>query len=307
MRLARIRNFLISSVALASVSAIWATHALAQNWTALYAFGDSYSDSGAGYVDTNGPTAIVYLAADLGIPFTYSSAENADGYSLNFAVSGAKSGTSEGVRMRSASDAPGVNEKLLGRGMMNQVEDFTQRVKAGRIRFDPSATIFFIEGGLNDNSSQASTTVMNIEKEIRQLYAVGGRYFLIARLPVKIPAFSTQGARLNPALEKIPDDLKITLPEARIVASQWGRYFDNVMERPGANGISNTSEPCAARALFGDDPTPCAAPDVYYYYHDGHPSAAVHRIVGKQLKNDLLLFTPNPLNDAGADRKLGPK
>ena len=37
----------------------------------LYVFGDSYSDSGAGYVDGNGPTAVVYLAQRLGIPFTY--------------------------------------------------------------------------------------------------------------------------------------------------------------------------------------------------------------------------------------------
>lgn len=30
-------------------------------YTMLYVFGDSYSDSGAGCVDANGPTAVVYL------------------------------------------------------------------------------------------------------------------------------------------------------------------------------------------------------------------------------------------------------
>ena len=40
-------------------------------YTQLYVFGDSYSDSGSGYLDTNGPTAVAYLAEHLDIPFTY--------------------------------------------------------------------------------------------------------------------------------------------------------------------------------------------------------------------------------------------
>jgi cholinesterase len=34
-------------------------------YTMLYVFGDSYSDSGSGYVDSNGPTAVAYLARNL--------------------------------------------------------------------------------------------------------------------------------------------------------------------------------------------------------------------------------------------------
>jgi hypothetical protein len=40
-------------------------------YTQLYVFGDSYSDSGSGYLDTNGPTAVAYLAEHLDISFTY--------------------------------------------------------------------------------------------------------------------------------------------------------------------------------------------------------------------------------------------
>lgn len=32
----------------------------------MYVFGDSYSDTGAGYVDGDGPTAVAYLARKLG-------------------------------------------------------------------------------------------------------------------------------------------------------------------------------------------------------------------------------------------------
>ena len=58
-------------------------------YTMLYVFGDSYSDSGAGYVDANGPTAVVYLAQRLGIPFTYNGDPGSAGKGLNFAVSAA--------------------------------------------------------------------------------------------------------------------------------------------------------------------------------------------------------------------------
>lgn len=50
------------------VSLAFATPAFAAAWDAVHVFGDSYSDSGAGYADINGPTAVVYLARRLGIP-----------------------------------------------------------------------------------------------------------------------------------------------------------------------------------------------------------------------------------------------
>ncbi len=46
----------------------------AQPITRLYVFGDSYSDTGAGYLDGNGPTAIAYLAGRLGLPLALPSA-----------------------------------------------------------------------------------------------------------------------------------------------------------------------------------------------------------------------------------------
>src|SRR5882724_9020305 len=85
----------------------------------LYVFGDSYSDTGAGYVDGNGPTAVAYLAERLGFALVPSNAADAAGKSLNFAVSGAGTGGGPGHR---------VKEALLGLGMRNQVEDFAGRV-----------------------------------------------------------------------------------------------------------------------------------------------------------------------------------
>jgi phospholipase/lecithinase/hemolysin len=271
--------------------------AQAHNWEALYVFGDSYSDSGAGYLDGNGPTAVVYLAASLGIPFTHAGDPNASGKSLNFAVSGAQTGSAEGSPIKQKSTGRQFKEAFLGRGMRNQVLDFTQRVKSGAIRFNPDKTLFFLAGGLNDGELPTATTIANLEDEIRQLYNAGGRYFLVALLPTKIPAFSDVGVRLNPALRGIPENLRSALPGAHIGISKWGEYFDQVIEEPTQYGITNAIDQCAGREVFGEDATPCASPGTFFYYHAGHPSTAVQRIVARKLEPEVVNAFPAKMGD----------
>lgn len=56
----------------------------------LFVFGDSYSDTGA-YVElSNGPTAVGYLAQDLGITLTTSKNPDPGTDGVNFAESGAR-------------------------------------------------------------------------------------------------------------------------------------------------------------------------------------------------------------------------
>ena len=263
------------------------THVQARTWEALYTFGDSYTDGGAGYVDGNGPSAVVYLAASLKIPFTYAGAANSSGKSLNFAVSDAKTGSSDGYRVRPAAAHCGNREARFGLSMRNQVLDFTQLVRSGAVRFKSETTLSFLAGGLNDSALPTATTVANLEDEIRQLYEAGGRYFLVALLPTKIASFSDVGLRLNPALARIPNDLRATLPQARVELSNWGSFHDNVMEYPARYGTANTANQCAGRAVFGEDPTRCAAPETYFYFHDGHPSTTVHRIVARELEREV--------------------
>jgi phospholipase/lecithinase/hemolysin len=245
-------------------------------WTGLYVFGDSYSDSGTGYVDINGPTSVVYLARSLELPFTYSRDPQRAGKSLNFAVSGAQTG--EGL-------ARPIKNSFLEYGMKNQVEDFVALVKLGVIRFDPARTIFFLAGGLNDRRLSTETTIANLTALIRTLHATGARHFFVALLPTKIPSFSAVGLRLNPALAQIPAQLK--LDGATIRISRWGEYFDAVMENPARHGILNTTDACAGRALFDEDTTEKGNPDTYFYYHQGHPSTAVHKIVAEGLLKEM--------------------
>jgi hypothetical protein len=243
----------------------------------LYVFGDSFSDIGAGYIDGNGPTAVAYLGWQMGLQVASSKAANAAGKSLVFAVSGAGTGESTGRQ---------VKEALLGYGMMNQVRDFAARVKSGEIAFDPQTTLFFLAGGLNDGRRETAATLASLRQELQILRELGGRHFTLALLPTKIPQFAAVGLRLNPAFEQFVRD-EAGAAGLDLWLNHWGAAFDEVMEHPAVHGIVNTTSACAGRALFDQDPTPVADPATYFFYHDSHPSTAVHRIVGKKLFEEI--------------------
>ncbi len=120
----------------------------------LYVFGDSYSDQGEGYLDADGPTAVVYFAQKLGIRIAPSNTEDPKYRSLNFAVSGAQTGSGLGNKTQGA---------LIGYGMKNQVQDFVDQVRSSGIDFNPKTTLFFIAGGLNDSRLADGVTVANEE------------------------------------------------------------------------------------------------------------------------------------------------
>ena len=271
-------------LALAIVSPLMAQSAATSGpttrYSRLYVFGDSYSDIGAGYIDGNGPTAVAYLGWLMGLQVASSKAATAD-KSLIFAVSGA--GTGEGAGQQ-------VKEALLGYGMMNQVRDFAARVKSGEIAFDPQTTLFFLAGGLNDGRQETAITLASLRQELQILRELGGRHFTIALLPTKIPQFAAVGLRLNPAYEQF------VRQEAAagfdLWLNHWGAAFDEVMEHPAAHGIVNTTSACAGRAIFDQDPTPVGDPATYFFYHEGHPSTAVHRIVGRKLFEEIAARPP---------------
>jgi phospholipase/lecithinase/hemolysin len=258
---------------------------IAAPYTQLYVFGDSYSDSGSGYLDTNGPTAVAYLAQHLSIPFTFYGDPNSKGKGLNFAISGAGSGAGAGRRYPTG--------EMLGIGMKNQVDNFVAFTKTNDIpKFDPATTMFFFLGGLNDRGKPDGYTRTNIEDEIDTLYSLGARRFMVALLPTKIPQFATAGTAFNPELARIPAEELAKHPDIRIANSNWGLFLDEVITNPAKYGITDTTHPCAGRAIHHEDTTPCAAPDTHFFYHEGHPSTAVHRAVGDMLYHEAITQAP---------------
>jgi len=256
--------------------------ALPTPYTRMYVFGDSYSDIGAGYVDGNGPTAVAYLGWLMGLQITQAHAPNASDKSLVFAVSGARTGEGEGHH---------VKEALLGYGMLNQVQDFAARVKSGDIKFDRDTTLFFIAGGLNDGGLATETTIANLRHLIEILRDLGGRHFTVAELPTKIPQFSKTAIRLDPALHQFAEQEGAALG-VDLWLNHWGSGFDDVMEHPESYAIANTASACAGRAIFDQDATPVGDPATFFFYHEGHPSTAVHRFVGKKLLDEVKAHPP---------------
>lgn len=274
----RCRLLLIVLLWIACNLAANAAPAISCHYDRLHVFGDSFSDIGEGYLDGNGPTAVAYFARELGIKLRPANAALTTDDSLDFAISGAGTGRSLGSVIGGAQ---------LGIGMRNQVDRFHKMVREGRLRFNPATTLFFIAGGLNDDKLPSRLTIENLTYVIDSLYATGARNFTIALLPTAIPAFSKVGTRLNPVITKLPRQLLPRLPGARIMLNHWGLYFDEVILHPEQYGFTNTSERCAGRAIFHENLAPCGTPDTYFYYHEGHPSTAVHKIVGKNLYTEL--------------------
>jgi len=252
-------------------------------YSRLYVFGDSYSDIGAGYIDGNGPTAVAYLAWLMGLQVAPGNAAKAADKSLVFAVSGAGTGEGKGSQ---------VKEVLLGYGMMHQVRDFAARVKSGAITFDPQTTLFFLAGGLNDSRQETAATLANLRQQLQILRERGGRHFTIALLPTKIPQFAAVGLRLNPAYEQFVREEASAAEGLDLWLNHWGTAFDEVMVHPAAHGIVNTTDACAGRAIFNEDATPVGDPSTYFFYHEGHPSTAVHRIVGRRLFEEVAAHAP---------------
>ena len=74
--------------------------------------------------------------------------------------------------------------------------------------------------------------------------------------------------------------------------NHWGADFDAVMDHPDRYGLLDTTTACAGRAIFDQDPTPIGDPATFFFYHDGHPSTAVHRIVGGMLFDEIRAHPP---------------
>src|SRR5205823_14042611 len=103
-------------------------------------------------------------------------------------------------------------------------------------------------------------------------------------------------------LAQISQQMQPELKDASIVQSQWGMFFDDVMRNPSKYGIENTTAACAGRAIFDQDATPCPKPSAYFYYHEGHPSTAVHKAVGEKLYEEVMKMPAVP-SRSGNDRQ----
>ena len=250
----------------------------------LFVFGDSYSDTGAFFPLTNGSTAVGYLAKNFNITLTTSKNPDPGTEGVNFAESGAR------IFVPPTGTQP--------RSLTQQVAEFQNYVASNLVTFNPSTTLFFLSGGLNDHNmitpaqANAATTA-----QVATLYSLGARLFEVALLPSLVPAFSDSANNLNPGFRALVPQLQAEFPDAVFGLSNWGPFFDDILLHPAHYGITNTTDPCFN---FPNGPA-CSDPDKHFYYIIVHPSDVSHHIVGNDLFTEVLaLPTPVPAPIAGA-------
>ena len=231
------------------------------------------------------------MAQDFGITLTTSKNTDPGTDGVNFAESGA--------RVFVGPKPPATQPRSL----TQQVAEFQNYVDTDTVTFNPSTSLFFLLGGLNDHNLVTSAQVnAATASQVATLYSLGARIFEIALLPASVPAFTDSADNFNPGYEALVPELQAEYPDATFNLSNWGPDYDTIHDNPSQYGLTNTTDPCNS---FGASPT-CSTPNTYFYYYVDHPSTYVHQIVGDELYNEVLgLSSPVPEPSTWAMMVLG--
>lgn len=291
-------------LALAVLIVLLPSAALAGPISSLVVFGDSLSDQGNAFILTggtfppapyaqrasNGPVAVEYLAARLGVPLAPLAAGG-----TNFAFVGAATGpvTFTGTALTTDNFAAVVYDQpvLANTGMTMQVSAYLGAGPA----IDP-ATLFVLWGGPNDffidpSAATAEDAVNNIAGQILALYGAGARQFLVPNMPdlsltpygLSLPADARLGLQLltggfNTGLASALGALAL-LPGIDITPFNTFGLLSAIAMDPGAYGFANATQPCVTDSLGGAFAV-CSDPSAYVFWDGVHPTTAAHEVLG---------------------------
>jgi outer membrane lipase/esterase len=296
-----------------------AQRSLAGDFTDLWAFGDSLTDTGnlsamtSGLAPpsppyfngrfSNGPLWIEGLAASLGMEIDFDMPVTVEPLANNQAIAGAFTDT-RGVAF------PGI-------GVLSQVDNFL--AAGGTIGSDDLVVIW--AGGNNyfrgDLDPAGPVTDLTMAVSDLALDA-GARWFVVPNLPdlgdtpVAVAGGLTEALNaliaahneaLAEAMAALSDELAV-----EIVVVNMNAVFAEIFSRPHIYGFDNVTEPCLIRIPGGTLPTGACPPEGETYDATGavfwdqlHPSAAVHALFA-QFAHASLVAALN-LPDAIAERQ----
>ena len=284
-----------------------ASSVLAAPISGLQVFGDSLSDTGnlfglaagAGRQITfppylpgrasNGPVAVEYLAASLGVPLTPGLTGN------NHAFIGAA--TSNVVGPFGGPPVDNTAELLLNQQLPIDTNLMSQVARVGAMSPD---ALMFVWAGANDifiNPLAEQVTLqaaINVAAAVNSLYDKGARRFLVPNLPDlgTIPDVNNDPTRqallqlrtlqFNMLLGSLLHDVKMR-DGINLIAFDTYAAFNALRSNPSAFGFVNIEDECFDGPPLNLDSVGgqvCNAPQSYLFWDGVHPSGRAHQLLG---------------------------
>ncbi len=268
---------------------------LAVEFSQIFVFGDSLSDTGnifeitegrnppsPPYFDgrySDGPVWVEYLALEL---------EIGPADLTNYAFGGATTGT-----MNQDS-----NPRVIG--LQQQIERFV----ANQTSLDPDA-LYIIWAGANDylggSASDPTQPVNQLITSIERLAERGAQTFLIANLPDLGELPATLNGERSPTLTTLSDrhnqGLVVRLnalsqarsPDVNIIVLDVNTLFEEVTANPEGFGFADVTRACLA--------IQCQNPGEFLFWDDIHPTTAAHQQIAALALSALQPANVDDLNE----------
>ncbi|MBD2361571.1 SGNH/GDSL hydrolase family protein [Anabaena minutissima FACHB-250] len=299
------KTIVLTSLPLTFV-AVMPTAAQAANFSSIYAFGDSLTDTGnsfaiipglppsqVGYFNgrfSNGPIWLDQLASKLGLPLPPVS-QLAGGNSptgINFAVNSATTGD------QNTFPIPGLP------GYVGLTQQITQFIQANPVA--DSQALYILWAGANDYVGAGVTNpnqpVANLVGAVDTLYNFGARNFLVVNLPLlgSTPIATSQGQVVSEGLNQLSLGHNFLFSQAfgqsnpnqpgiKLKTLDAGSLFQQAIITPSKFNLTNVKDPCLENSPlfanpFSPPPEICDNPDEYLFWDSLHPTSAAHRFIG---------------------------
>lgn len=288
------------------------------DYSQLFVFGDSLSDSGNVFNlsggtfppsppyfpgrFSNGPNWVDQFAAHLGLnpslitdPALNPASPPSDG--INFAYGAATSGDTTIAHLATGNPALSTLP-----GLTQQIQQF-QGLYGGANQPDPDALFVLWIGG-NDylfGVNDPATVLTNIENAINALSALGAENFLIANLPDlgETPLAGLQGAEapLNAVTQVHNDGLEALLGtlDGNFSLLDINQLFKDALADPAAFGFTDPENAFLLVCFDNNNNFICppgTTPDQFVYWDEIHPTSPAHSVIAATAQD--LIDVPEP-------------
>ncbi|HEX8984428.1 MAG TPA: SGNH/GDSL hydrolase family protein [Bryobacteraceae bacterium] len=264
---------------LLALMAILGTPAAATPFTSVIVYGDSLSDNGnlfalagqpaAPYWNgrvSNGPVAVEYLAASLGVPLR------------DFAWAGATTGIGNELDGGTPTSMGSVNLP----GMQTA---FGASISSPAVQGQLSTALFVVWGGLNDFLSPspldhadpaaiAARSVTDLASIASSLRSMGAQHILVPGLPDVGLTPRFHAAAYSKLTDAFNSQLVAALP-AGVTYFDTSALLRSIVANPVSYGLTNVTDACYSSGAV------CASPDQYLFWDDLHPTTRAHAILGE--------------------------